>query len=455
MKSLVPEYRHESPILAAALESPILAVALAAVLAGCASSGDEAAPGATGERPRAFVGATIIDGTGGPAIADGVLIVGSDGRIAGVGAATDVTIPEGAERVDLSGKFVMPGLINAHGHVGDTRGLEAGQYSRDNVLRQLGLYARYGVTTVLSLGGDGEEGVAVRDEQDDVGLDRARLFLAGTIVTGSTEDEAREMVDGNAALGADFIKIRVDDNLGTTEKMSPAIYAAVIDRAHELEMPVAAHLFYLEDAKGLLDANVDFIVHSVRDTDVDDEFARKLIENEVCYTPTLAREVTTFVYEDIPEFFDDPFFLAEADVAVLEQLRDPARQERIRNSASARAYKTALVQAQRNVKTLSDAGVTIAMGTDTGPPGRFQGFYEHVELALMAEAGLSPAEILVASTGNAARCIGRDDIGTIAAGNWADFLVLEDDPLADIANVRSIESVWISGNEVPGRTRAP
>ncbi len=429
----------------------LMTLAACASLAGCASPGDDDGPAAAAKGQRAFVGATIIDGTGGAAILDGVILVGSDGRIAGVGTAADVAIPEGAEQVDVSGRFVIPGLINAHGHVGDTRGLESGRYSRDNVLRQLGLYARYGVTTVLSLGGDGAEGVAVRDEQGSAELDRGRLFVAGAIVLGATEEAAREMVDGNAALGTDFIKIRVDDNLGATEKMSPAIYAAVIDRAHELELPVAAHLFYLEDAKGLLDAGVDFLVHSVRDTDVDDEFAQMMIAADVCYSPTLAREVTTFVYEEVPEFFDDPFFLAEADAEVLAELREPARQERVRNSASAQAYKTALAQAQRNVKALSDAGVTIAMGTDTGPPGRFQGFYEHMELTLMAEAGMSASEILVASTGDAARCIGRNDVGTIAAGKWADFLVLEHDPLEDIANIRGIESVWIAGNEVPGR----
>jgi imidazolonepropionase-like amidohydrolase len=400
---------------------------------------------------RAFVGATIVDGTGAAAIADGVVLVDANGRIANVGTASALTVPDGAEVIDLSGRFIMPGLINAHGHVGDTRGLEGGHYSRDNVLDQLGLYARYGVTTVLSLGGDGAEGVAVRDEQKAPDLARSRLFVAGPVVAGTTEDALREMVDGNAALGADFIKIRVDDNLGSTEKMSPDLYSAVIERSHELSLPVAAHLFYLEDAKGLLRSGVDFIVHSVRDTDVDDELARMLVEAGVCYSPTLAREVTTFVYEDEPDFFEDPFFLAEADPSVVERLRDPARQERVRNSASAQAYKRALVQAQTNVKLLSDAGVTIAMGTDTGPPGRFQGFYEHMELALMAEAGMTPASIIVASTGDAARCIGREDIGTLEPGRWADLLVLEADPLVDVANIRRIESVWISGNAVPGR----
>ena len=424
-----------------------LAVPALVPLAGCAAPPSDADPATT----RAFVGATIVDGTGSPPLPEGVVLVGADGRIAAVGPADDIAVPPEAEVIDVSGRYLMPGLINAHGHVGDTRGLEGGHYSRDNVLDQLGTYARYGVTTVLSLGGDGEEGVAVRDEQAVAELDRSRLFVAGPVVAGTTEQAVREMVDGNAALGADFIKIRVDDNLGATEKMTPEVYRAVIERSHELGLPVAAHLYYLEDAKGLLEAGVDFIVHSVRDREVDDELAGMLVEADVCYSPTLAREVTTFVYEDVPDFFDDPFFLAEADPAVVEQLRDPARQRRVRESASAQAYKRALPLAQANLERLSDNGVTVAMGTDTGPPGRFQGFYEHVELALMAEAGMSPGEIVVAATGDAARCIGRDDIGTIEPGRWADLLVLEADPLADVANIRRIESVWIAGNEVPGR----
>ncbi|MDX1393207.1 MAG: amidohydrolase family protein [Gemmatimonadota bacterium] len=438
----------------------VAALVGAALIAGCGGASERAADpdgdptGATeGDRAagRAFVGATLIDGSGGPPLEGAILLVGEDGRVDGVGPASAMTIPADMEQIDVSGLYIVPGLINTHGHVGDTRGLETGHYSRANVLDQLGVYARYGVTTVVSLGGDGAEGVAVRDEQDVPTLNRSRLYVAGPVVSGDTEDAVREMVDANAALGVDFIKIRVDDNLGATQKMSPSVYRAVIDRAHERELPVAAHLFYLEDAKGLLDAGVDFIVHSVRDVDVDDDLARRMIETGVCYSPTLAREVTTFVYGDVPGFFDDPFFLAEADPAAIAGLSDPEAMARVRESPSAAAYRVALAQAQENLGALSAAGVTIAMGTDTGPPGRFQGFYEHMELELMAESGMSAAEILVASTGDAADCVGREDIGVLEPGRWADFLVLEADPLADVRNLRAIRSVWIAGNEVPGR----
>ena len=117
----------------------------------------------TGERNvTAFIGARVFDGTGAAPVDDMVMLV-RDGRFERVGPRSAVTVPVGAREVDLAGKFVIPGLINTHGHVGDTRGLEAGQYSDENVLRQLQLYARYGVTTVNSLGGDEAAAVALRN----------------------------------------------------------------------------------------------------------------------------------------------------------------------------------------------------------------------------------------------------------------------------------------------------
>ena len=197
---------------------------------------------------------------------------------------------------------------------------------------------------------------------------------------------------------------------------------------------------------------MDFLAHSVRDQEVDDEFIAMVKEKDVCLCPTLVREVVMFVYEDVPEFFEEPFFLQEADSEVLTQLKDPERQKKVASSPAAKAYKKALEVASVNVKKLIDSGVGVAMGTDSGPPARFQGYFEHVELDLMAKAGVDPMQILVSATGEAARCVGlADDIGTLETGKWADFIVLTENPLTDINNARSIESVWIAGNRVPAR----
>jgi len=163
------------------------------------------------------------------------------------------------------------------------------------------------------------------------------------------------------------------------------------------------------------------------------------------------REVSTYVYESRPEWFDDPFFLKEADAEVVAALETPEYQERIQNSSSAQIYKAQLEVAKQNLKVLSDAGIPIAMGTDTGPAARFQGYFEHGELALMVEAGLTPMQAIVASTSAAARCMEVDaDLGSLESGKWADFLVLGANPLDDIANTHSLESVYVAGNPVPG-----
>jgi len=266
-----------------------------------------------------------------------------------------------------------------------------------------------------------------------------------------------------AAMKPDIIKIRVDDNLGASPKMAPEVYRAIIDEAHQRGLRVAAHIFYLEDAKDLLRAGADFIAHSVRDKEIDDEFISLIKKRDIPYCPTLTRELSTFVYESTPPFFSDPFFLREADREVVAQLQEPQRQEAMRKSAPAQRYKAALTVAMRNLKRAVDAGLLVAMGTDAGPfANRFQGYFEHLEMEMMAEAGLTPAQILRSATVDAARAMRLagivattrgnatriDEIGVITRGAWADFVVLERDPLKDIRNTRSIASVWIAGNRV-------
>lgn len=393
------------------------------------------APAAQAVPVKAFTGLTLIDGTDRASIVNATIVV-RDGRIVAAGPANTVTIPREAERIALDGKTVIPGLINAHGHV--------------NAVRDLATYAAYGVTTVFSLGGEQPPVFAARDTQSTPSLDRARVFVSGPVLTSRTSDEARTQVAELAARKVDFVKIRVDDNLGTTQKMMPEVYRAVIDEAHRLGLRVAAHLFYLSDAKALLEAGADFIAHSVRDADVDADLIATLKARGVCLSPTLMREVSTFVYESTPDFFADPLFFAHANAEWVATLKEPARQQAMRTSVAAKRYKEALEVASRNVKRLSDAGVPIAMGTDTGPTGRFQGYFELMELELMVKAGMTPRQALTAATRDAARCMKVErELGTLERGKWADFIALDADPLSNISNVRRISSVWIAGNNVP------
>ena len=429
------------------IRSMVLLVLALCVLGACGGPPPEPEEGLY-----AFVGARVIDGTGNPAMEDAVLVV-RDGRIEAVGPRSSLPPPPTANQIDVTGKTIMPGMIDAHSHVGATKGLEAKPefYTEENIIDQLGLYARYGVTTVNSLGGDGDAGAKVRDAQETANLDRARLYVAGKVVDAATPAAASKMIDENAAMKVDWIKIRVDDNLGSSPKMKPDVYQAIISHAHGSGYKVAAHLYYQADAKALLDSEVDFIVHSIRDEEVDDALIRKLVNDEVCLCPTLTREVSTFVYESEPDFFSDPFFLKDADPEVIEQLKDPARQKEIQESKSAQQYKTALEVASKNLKKMADAGVTIAFGTDTGPPARFQGYFEHLELELMVKAGLSPMQAIVSATGDAAKCLSLYRLGTLAQGKWADMIVLNENPLDDIKNSRTIDAVYIAGNLVPGK----
>jgi imidazolonepropionase-like amidohydrolase len=390
--------------------------------------------GAAAAADQAFVGARIIDGTGKPAMEKATLLI-RNGKIEAIGPS--VKVPSGVQTIDAAGKTIIPGLINAHGHVGN--------------LSQLNRYAHFGVTTVLSLGGDKE--IEMRDQtraqQQTPGLTRSRLFIAGPIPAPKTAQEGRKAVDALAAAKVDIAKIRIDDQLGTAAAMTPEVYTAIIDETHKKGMRIAVHIVKLADAKAVLRLGADVIAHSVRDAEIDDEFIGLMKKAGAFYIPTFLREVSTFAYGDKPEFLKDPFLLKDVDQAELAKAQDPQFQASMRNSKSAQWYKEHLDVAMRNMKKLLSAGVPIAMGTDTGPPQRFQGYFEHLELEYMVKAGMTPMQALLASTSTAARCLkAADQFGTLEKGKWADLLVLSGNPLDDVRNTRKLDSVWIAGNLV-------
>lgn len=395
----------------------------------------------------AFSGATIWDGTGRAAIRDQHLLV-RDGRIIGI----EAEVPEGATVIDVDEHWIIPGFVNAHSHV-------SGRWAPDDVTdpvervrADLTLYAQYGVTTVLSLGGIPREALGLRASRDQSAINHARFYVAGNVVADNVASAARATALENVALEVDWIKLRVDDNLGTSEKMPWDAAQAAIDMAKQNGKRVATHVFYMEDAAMLLGMGTDLIAHSVRDQTVTDEFVQAMLDSGVCYVPTLAREVSTFVYAERPEFFDDPFFLAHAKRSEMDRLSDAGLMVRVANSPSAAAYRLALEQAKVNLRVLLGSGVPIAFGTDSGPPGRFPGYFEHMEFELMTDAGMTPREILRSATAVAAECLGLEDVGTLEPGRWADLVVLEKSPLADIGATRSIAAVYVAGNRVPGST---
>jgi len=391
----------------------------------------------------AYIGAGIWDGTG-SAVQHGRALIVRDGRVEGI---VD-SVPEGATIVDLAGGTVTPGFINTHGHVS---GLWAPEDVRDAAGRirgDLALYAHYGVTTVLSLGGEPAETFAIRDGQDVPTLNVARVYLAGDVVAGDTPAEASKIALADIQKGVDWIKIRVDDNLGTTTKMPWDAIQMAMNAAKASDKPVATHIYYMEDAARLLQMGTGLIAHSVRDRDVSDAFVQLMLDSGVCYVPTLVREVSTFVYAERPDWFDDPFFLEAANRREMNRVSQPDFRATVAASPTAAGYRKALVQAQTNLRILIGSGVPIAFGTDSGPAGRFPGYFEHLEFGLMADAGLTPREIMLSATSGAARCLSLDELGTLEPGKWADFIVFAEDPLADIAASKTIRQVYVAGNAI-------
>ncbi len=396
-----------------------------------------------------FTNATIWNGSD-QSMQENAALVTRDGRVVSILDMNDPDFPEGAQTQDLNGAFVIPGLINAHGHIGMARGLDtsAQAHTTDNVIRQLRLSAAYGITTVVSLGDEPPHAFLVRDGVNPAERGMARVFLAGDVLYADSVDEVVEEVSRNHEFRPDWMKIRVDDGLGQREKMSPEIYSAIIDEVHSHNLQLAAHIVTLEDAKGILQNGGDLIAHSVRDEPVDRELIDLMLDRDICITPTLTRELSVFVYAERPGFFDDPFFLEYADPEVLEQLQRPEVQAVFTGNA-ADYFRNALPLAIENMIALNNAGVRVAMGTDSGPPARFQGYFEHMEMQMMQDAGMSAAEVLRSATRYAAECMGIDDeLGTLEEGKWADFVVVEENPFEDITNLRSITDVYIGAKRV-------
>jgi imidazolonepropionase-like amidohydrolase len=374
-----------------------------------------------------YEGARLITGDGSAPVANSAFLV-ENGRFTAVGRKGELKVPAGAAHVDLTGKTVMPAIVDAHKHLAVTR---------DALVDQLRHLAYYGVGAAMSLGQDtGDVAFQVRAETIP---GAARFFTAGRGLTGpepgrtqapfwvTTEAEVRKDVQEMAAKKVNIIKIWVDDRDHTVTKLSPELYRAAIDEAHKHNLRVIAHIFTLEDAKGVLRAGVDAFAHSVRDKDIDDEFIKMM-----------KAKPSMIVDPNLPDRgvrVDRSWLRGSMTAEEFQKLQAESKDD-------PKAQQFFGIQS-RNLAKLNAAGIKIALGTDGPIP-----WAAHEEMADMVASGMTPAQVLVAATRNAAELIGITDVGTVSPRKSADFLVLDANPLDDITNTRRISAVYLRGANV-------
>jgi len=409
-----------------------------------------------------FEGARLLRPGSGPPIQRSMLLV-ENGRIVRIGeTAGDVKAPAGATRIDLAGKTVMPLLVDTHVHLGYQKGLvfAADNFTRDTIVDQLDRYLYAGVGAVLSLGTDpGTLPFQVRADQaagrrgGSTWLTAGRGIAAPNAGPGTpelkasaygvtTEEEARRAVREQTANKVDFIKIWVDDRNGTVPKLDPALSRAVIDEAHKQGTRVIAHVFYLDDAKELARAGVDGFAHLVRDREADDELVALVKSRNIFVMPNLAISENG-AHASPPAWLADPLLRETSPADVIARVGETFG--RRTPEAVARAQRTYAAM-QRTLARLNAAGVTIVLGTDDGAVrDHFYAYTAHRELRLMVEAGMSPAQVLTAATKTSADVLRLTDRGRLEPGSRADLLVLDANPLDDIAHTTRIAAVYQNG----------
>jgi imidazolonepropionase-like amidohydrolase len=423
---------------------------------------------AAGQAPRpigavVFEGARVITGDGSAPIEDAAFVV-ENSRITAVGRRGDLAVPTGAAHVDLSGKTVMPAIIDAHGHPGFldavTGRLSKANFTRENYIDHLERYAYHGIAATISTGTDmGELAYQLRAEI----IPNAALIRTvgrGLAYPGSgpfdpsrndvpyavtSVAQARKAVQDLAPHRPDFVKIWVDDRNGRQKKLTPEMFTAAADEARKQGLPSIAHVFDLEDAKGLVRAGVEGFMHSIRDQEVDEEFIRLAKEHDIWITPNLGGiNRPSLLREDgTPAWFDEPL-VRETIAPALIRERAQMYERRKREGTPPRPIFDAI-----NTRKLHAAGVREVLGSDTaGDASRWLGLQTLLEFDNMVAAGFTPMEMIVAATRDSAKVLRLDQLGMVAAGKSADFIVLDANPLDNIANIRKISAVYLRGEAV-------
>ena len=404
-----------------------------------------------------FSGARLITGEASAPIENSYFII-DKGKFTAVGNANAgdgfaLSTPLAA-RVDLTGKTVMPALVDTHTHLGwaiiKTGRIDKDSYSKDNLIDHLHRLAYYGVAATQSMGIDpGETPYEVRaNPVPDAALFHTAGRGMGRPNAGpgqpywkpvayaiDSEADGRKAVQELADKKVDWVKIWVDDRNGTVPKLTPPLYRAIIDEAHKHDLRVVAHIYYLADAKELLRAGIDGFAHGVRDKDIDDEFMKLIKERP-----------NVFVIPNLPDIgtgLQDPAWLAETvPASEIKKLTDAFQN---RSPADVKKANDFFGVQARNLKKLNDAGVRIGFGTDSGTT---VGWTDHEEMADMVTAGVLPAQVITAATKTSAGILKMDQLGTVAVGKSADFIVLDANPLDNITNSRKIAQVYLRGKEV-------
>ena len=414
---------------------------------------------------RVYTRCRLIPGDGSPAV-DGVAITVRDGVVESIGTTESVG---DVEHVDLAGKTVMPALINPHGHIGYWKAGETGarNYSRENVLDHLRRLIYYGVSVFQSLGTDRDDTeIGIRDQQRagelaDPGL--ALLFTAGTGIVAptpgqenggpffatdvlnevSTADQAREIVRVLAGKRVDVVKMWLDDRGGTKAKLTADLAATVAQEAHRHGLSVIAHVYDLSDAKTAIAAGADGLAHLVRTQEPDRALLDAILDRDAFQFSSLS--IQKYLPGDT-SWLDDPALAETVPSAVRRAARQQLNQipaDRARRAAAGYAIL------ERSFRACIDAGVRISLSVDTGADvWQFPGYAEHRELEAMVQAGMAPLAAIRAATAVPAQLLGLGDRGIIAPGKRADFLVLNADPLTDIACTRDIARVVIGGTSI-------
>ena len=410
-----------------------------------------------------FEGARLIVGDGRGPIENSAFLVEND-RFSRVGTKGALQIPEGATRVDLTGKTVIPALIDAHSHIGYMKNLTSGSqnYTRENILDHMYRFAYFGVAASQAMGTDfGVLPYQIRDELlAGKYPDAARFLTAGRglspideisptnmrhaayVVT--TEEGARASVGELAAQKVKIVKTWVDDRGGSVKKLTPDLYRAIIDEAHKHNMRVAVHATGLADAKELLRAGIDIFAHMI--SDVDDELVALFKQHPNTAVLSALGGPRRAIYAP---WLNPPHSLV-AETVSAEQIKRLQGRFPERSPDALKRAQDAWDRLARGIAKLNAAGVKIGVGTDGGGQqgDQFIGWTMHTELENMVAAGITPAQVIVAATRNSAEILGLDDLGMIAPGKSADFVVLDANPLDDITNTRRIGNVYLRGRQI-------